>query len=269
MKLRTLAWSTFGSFFHNWLILILLMVCGAVVLLMLVPLMGMKAVTSAQNAAQMQTVVLSLVSSIMTFVSAFGSLVAAWAAADSVATEMTSGTILAVMARPVKRWEFLLGKYLGTMLLMSTFVVMMFGLSWLLAWIGGERIQSTPWVLLAYPLVRYAIWAAVAIALTTVLRPLLTVGIIFFLSLAAWRLGTADFDEIQRVALRNLARVAYWVLPSTNLLSESRFLEITHASLKQVGWLEHATTLAYGLDYALVCLLLAMWSFHYRSLKRD
>jgi hypothetical protein len=58
-------------------------------------------------------------------------------------------------------------------------------------------------------------------------------------------------------------------LPSTTLLSEDRFLSITQAALKQAGWLDHLITLAYGLDYALVFLLLAMWSFHYRSLKRD
>jgi len=53
------------------------------------------------------------------------------------------------------------------------------------------------------------------------------------------------------------------------LLSEERFLTITHAALKQATWLEHLTTLAYGLDYALVFLLLAIWSFRYRSLTHD
>ena len=64
-------------------------------------------------------------------------------------------------------------------------------------------------------------------------------------------------------------KLPVYVLPSTTLLSEDRFLSITEASLKQAGWAEHLTTIAYGLDYALVVLLLAMWSFHYRSLKRD
>ena len=268
MKIRTLARSTFGSFFHNWVVLILLIVCVIGLLLMMTSLLGIKAMTSAQNAAQMQTVVLSMVSGFMTLVSGFGSLLAAWAAADSLATEMTSGTILAVMARPVERWEFLVGKFLGVMLLMAAYVLMMFGLSWLLAWIGGERIQSTPWVLLVYPLVRYAIWAAVAMALATLLRPMVTMGIVVLLQIGAYWIGKSDL-EAERLAMRYLLYGLYWVLPSTNLLSESRFLEITHASLKQTGWLEHVTTLAYGLDYALVCLLLAMWSFHYRSLKRD
>ena len=72
----------------------------------------------------------------------FGSLLAAWSAADALSSEMRSGTILAVMARPVRRWEFLLGKYLGVQLLMLVFVVLMLGLNYLLAWIGGATIQT-------------------------------------------------------------------------------------------------------------------------------
>jgi hypothetical protein len=59
------------------------------------------------------------------------------------------------------------------------------------------------------------------------------------------------------------------VLPLTDLLSEQRFLAITKASLKPFPWTHHATALAYGLDYALVCLLLAMWVFQRRSIARD
>jgi ABC-type transport system involved in multi-copper enzyme maturation permease subunit len=268
MKIRTLAWSTFGSFLHNRLIVVLVIVCVGVVLLMLTPLLGAKAMASAQNATQIQAWVLNMVSTIMGFVSGFGSLLAAWAAADCVGTEMTSGTILAVMARPVRRWEFLVGKFFGVMLLMSAYVLMTFGLSYLLAWMGGERIQSTPWILLVYPLVRYAIYAAVAMALVTLIRPIVTMGIVALLALGAAMVSSPNLTP-HRVVLRQLVRGLYWILPSTNLLSESRFLEITHASLKQAGWLEHLTTIAYGLDYALVCLVLAMWSFHYRSLKRD
>jgi hypothetical protein len=33
--------------------------------------------------------------------------------------------------------------------------------------------------------------------------------------------------------------------------------------------MEHGTSLLYGLDYALVFLLLAMWSFRRRTLRRD
>ena len=268
MKIRALALETFRSFFHNWLILVLLIVLSLSVLLGMAPLLGARAMRSAQNAAQMQNMVLTVVARLMSFVSAFGSLLAAWAAADAVSSEMASGTILAVMARPVKRWEFLLGKFAGAMILMTIYVVMMLGLSFLLAGMGGERIHSSIWVLLVYPLLRYAIWAGVAIALVTLMRPIASVGIIVVFFLLIEMASSPDFANEYPKA-RDILNVFHWVLPSTDLLSESRFLEITHASLKQTGWLEHLTTISYGLDYALVCLLLAMWSFHYRSLKRD
>jgi ABC-type transport system involved in multi-copper enzyme maturation permease subunit len=171
------------------------------------------------------------------------------------------------MARPVRRWEFLLGKFLGVMLMMAVYVTVTFGLSYLLAWMGGERIQSTPWVLIVYPLVRYAVYAAIAMFLVTFMNPVVSFGIIAVISVLA---GMATPTAHASGMLRPWLRTPLWViLPSTTLLSEDRFLSITKAALKQAGWLDHLITLAYGLDYALVFLLLAMWSFHYRSLKRD
>jgi ABC-type transport system involved in multi-copper enzyme maturation permease subunit len=267
VKIWTIAANTLGRFLRDKLIILFCALFVCIVLLMMTPMLGMKAVARGDNAAQMQTMVLRVVSAIMYFVSGFGSMLAAWAAADSVATEMKSGTILAVIARPVRRWEFLLGKFCGVMLLMLIYVFLMFGLSYLLAWMGGERIQSHPWVLLVYPLVRYAIFASIAMLLVTVLHPVLSFAIVAIISVVA--LIVVPGQEVNNKFLAGLKNSLYIVLPSTTLLSEDRFLSITEASLKQTGWAEHLTTLAYGLDYALVVLLLAMWSFHYRSLKRD
>jgi hypothetical protein len=66
-----------------------------------------------------------------------------------------------------------------------------------------------------------------------------------------------------------LKPILYAVLPSTELLSEDRFLTITKESLQKVTWDVHAITLGYGLNYALVFFLLAVWSFQRRSLSRD
>jgi len=96
----------------------------------------------------------------------------------------------------------------------------------------------------------------------------MTLTLVALLALGATITASTNLDEHGAV-VRYLLHGIYWVLPSTNLLSETRFLEITKASLKPTGWLEHGITVAYGLDYAIVFLLVAMWSFHYRSLKRD
>jgi ABC-type transport system involved in multi-copper enzyme maturation permease subunit len=151
MKVRTIALSTFGSFLRNKVILLFCSLFACIVLLMLSPLLAYRAMTDASNAQQMQGYILNEVAGVMSLVSGFGSLLAAWAAADSVAGEMKSGTILAVMARPLRRWEFLAGKYLGVLLLMAVYVVAMLGVTFLLAWLGGQRFHTSLWTLLVYP----------------------------------------------------------------------------------------------------------------------
>jgi ABC-type transport system involved in multi-copper enzyme maturation permease subunit len=266
VKIRVLALNTFRSFLRDKLILLFLILFACVVLLMMAPLLGLKAVRGV-NAQAAQTMAFSLVASIMYVVSACGSLLAAWTGADSVAAEMKSGTILAVMARPVKRWEFLIGKYAGVMLLMAVYTVLMTGLVYLLLWLGGLGTSASPWELLVYPMVRYSIYAAIAMALVTVMHPVIAWAITMVIAVGASIVSPPA--EMWPHRLLWIRDALYAVLPSIGLLSESRFMSLTRSSLKPVGWLNHVTALAYGLDYALICLLLAMWSFHYRSLRRD
>ena len=139
MKIRAIAMNTFSGLLRNKIIILFCAGCVCILLLMMTGLLGMRAMSKAQNAERMQMLVLPMIASMMTLVSGFGSLLAAWSAADAVAGEMRTGTVLAVLARPVRRWEFLLGKCLGVQLMMFVFVLIMLGLNYLLAWIGGGR----------------------------------------------------------------------------------------------------------------------------------
>lgn len=267
MKIWAIAANTFGGFLRDRLLIVVCVVFACIVLLMMSPLLAFKAITTAANASQMHALVLSDVAQIMSFLSGAGSLLAALAAAHAVAAEMKSGTIQAVMARPLNRWQFLAGKFFSVMLLMLCYVVLMLGLSYLLSWMGGERIQSAPWLLIAYPLARYAIYAALAILLVTFMHTAFAFAIVVVIAVLATLLAPGGLVLSHVPAWIHTS--LYTLLPSTGLLSETRFLTITSASLRSVGWLDHLTTLAYGFDYAFVCLLLAMWSFHYRALRRD
>ena len=264
MKVRTIALSTFGSFLRNKVILLFCSLFVCVILLMMTPMLVYKSMTSASNAQQMQGYILNTVAGIMAMVSGFGSLLAAWAAADSVAGEMKSGTILAVMARPLRRWEFMAGKYLGVLLLMAVYVLAMLGVTIFLAWLGGQRFHTSLWTLLVYPMVRYAIWAAIAMFLVTLLHPVFVMGIVAVLATMVQVFGstTSSIPSWLRLPV-------HLFLPLTSVLSEQRFLTISRASLKPFPWTNHLTALVYGLDYALVCFLLAVFVFQYRSLSRD
>jgi ABC-type transport system involved in multi-copper enzyme maturation permease subunit len=267
MKIWAIAANTIRGFLHDKVLVVLCVIFACIVLLMMTPLLSFKAITTKANAEQMQGFILTLVGEIMSLVSGAGSLLAAWAAASAVGTEMKSGTIEAVMARPLKRWEFLAGKYLGVLLLMASYVLLMLGLTYLLGWMGGERIQAAPVVLVVYPITRYAIYAAIAMFFVTFVHPVLAFGAVFVIAVLA------ELVAPGRLAARGflgwIITPLYAVLPCTGLLSEGRFISLTRASLMRTTWSDHLTSLTYGLDYALVCLLLAMWSFHFRSLRRD
>ncbi len=263
----TLALSTLESFLHNRMIVLVLVLAVCVVLLMMFPLLSAREQMAALNQQNMASVVLEVISNVMSFVSGLGSVLAAWAAVDAVSSELRSGTVLAVMARPVKRWEFLLGKFLGVMLFMGCYVLMLVSVSYLLAWLGGVKIQAAPWVLFVYPMVRYSIYAALAVLLATAVHPVMGMAAILVLSILIGVVGPEAPAWYPKLAW--LKTGLYYLLPSTNLLTEHRFLSLRQASLKQTTWLEHATSLGYGLDITLIVLLLAMWAFHYRSLRQD
>jgi len=256
MKIRAIAISTFSTLVRNRVIILLFALFLCVLLLFMVPLAGMKGVG--------ESFALGFVSAIMSVLSGFGSLLAAWSAADAVAGEMKSGTILAVMARPVRRWEFLLGKYLGVQLLMVVYVAFMFGMSYLMAAIGGQTIHAAPWILIVYPLVRYAIYSALAMWLVTMMLPVVAFAIVLLTPVVASFAGPGD-----GLVPGWIRMPFYAVLPSFDLLSESDYLGMTQANLKPIPWTHHTTALAYGLDYALVLFLFAVWSFRRRPLTRD
>jgi ABC-type transport system involved in multi-copper enzyme maturation permease subunit len=253
MKVRILAWNTFGSLLRDKVIVVICAAFVCVVLFMMSPLLYARSMPGAGQ----QGMVVALVSLVTSMVSGFGSMLAAWSSASAVANEIKNGTILAVMARPVRRWEFLLGKFLGVQMLMAIYVVFMFALTLSLTAIGGGRLQSVLWPLLVYPMVRYALYGAISLLLVTRMHPVFAFAIVMLCGAFAGSAG---------ILPNRLREAVHYILPSFNLLSESRFLTISQAQLKSLPWTNHVTALVYGLDWAVVFFVLAAWSFRRRPL---
>jgi ABC-type transport system involved in multi-copper enzyme maturation permease subunit len=266
MKIRAIALNTFFTLVRDKLIILFCAGFLCLVLLMMSPMLMAKSKAGAMTPSQVEGMVVGMISLIIGIASGFGSLLAAWSAADAVGSEMKSGTILAVLARPVRRWEFLLGKYLGVQLLMSVYVVFLVFTTYLLGWIAGESMHPVVWALVVYPMVRYAIYSAIAMALVTAMHPVLAFGAVLVVSVLT---SVAAPSPTPNFLTEWLRTGLYAVLPSTGLFSETKFLAITSASLRPTPWSTHVTALVYGLDYALVCFLLAVWSFRRRGLTRE
>jgi len=263
MKIRAIAFNTFSSLVRNKVIILFCAMFACIVLFMLMPLMMAKSMAKSIGAGQSATMVLGMVSAVTMMVTGFGSLLAIWASADAVASEIRSGTVLAVMARPVRRWEFLLGKFLGVQMMMAIYVVAMLLLSYLLTWLGGERLGSSPVLLILYPMVRYAVYSALAILLVTVMHPVVAFVCGFVVAVLSSMVSPSAGHSVFPAAIR---LGLYVLLPSTGLLSEERFLALTQSPLKAAPFTDHLIALTYGLDYALVCFLLAAWVFRRRPL---
>jgi ABC-type transport system involved in multi-copper enzyme maturation permease subunit len=267
VKIRAIAANTFANLLRNKLILLICAGFVCILMLFMTPLLMLKSMASTMGAESAAQMAMSEVSVAMTLIGGFGSLLAAWAAADAASSEVKSGTILAVLARPVRRWEFLLGKYLGVMLLMAVYVAFRIGMSYLLASIGGQRLHGSPLPFIVYPLARYAVYAAIGMLLGVLMHPVLAFGAVLVIAELASMVAPSGGRPAWMPAW--IHDSLYLVLPSTHLLSEERFLQITQASIHSVPWSDHLTALTYGLDYAAACFLLAAWAFRGKSLTRE
>jgi ABC-type transport system involved in multi-copper enzyme maturation permease subunit len=266
VKIRAIAMNTFWSLLRNRLLLLFAAGFLCVLLLFLTPLLMVKQMEGTMGKESAQQLALGEVSIAMSLIGGFGSLLAAWTAADAAAGEVKSGTILAVLARPVRRWEYLLGKYLGVMLLMTIYVVFLIAMTYLLANIAGQSVRGSPLPFLVYPLVRYAIYSALGLLLGTLIHPVLAFGAVLVIAQLASMVAPGGRPSWMAEWIRD---PLYAVLPSTQLISETRFLQLDRAALDTTPWRDHLTTLVYGLDYALVCFLLACWMFRRKSLTRE
>ena len=145
----------------------------------------------------------------------FGTLMAVFIGITLVHKEVEKKTIYAVLAKPVPRWQFLVGKYFGLMLtlavvtgLMSVFYL---GLVW---WKGGELpLYLLPAILLTY--LELSIITAVAIAFSSFTTPMLaavfTVAV-YVVGHLSW--GFANLLEyVPTAAAQLVVTVLYYGLP--------------------------------------------------------
>jgi Cu-processing system permease protein len=197
-------------------------------------------------------------------ISLFGSLTAIFLGVFLLYTEVQRRTIHAIVSKPIERWEFVVGKYLG-MAVVLTILVALFGLAMcgMLTFQGvGVSGAVVKAVVLAWCEVLTV--AAIAIFFSSFSTPFLS-GIF---ALAMWALGRVTPDiqaAIERGSpwIRTTARIALEIVPDIHLFSPSgRMIEggqvSVHADFITWGYVGlsslHALGWIAGL-LALACLL--------------
>jgi Cu-processing system permease protein len=199
----------------------------------------------------------------------FGSLTAIFLGVFLLYTEVQRRTIHAIVSKPIERWEFVLGKYLG-MAVVLTILVALFALAMMgmLAWQHvGVSSAVVKALLLAWCEVLTV--AAIAIFFSSFSTPFLS-GIF---ALAMWVIGrvTPDIETAIKTGsawIRTVARVALEIVPDIHLFSPSgRTVDGQAVSVHAdfVSWGYVGLSWLHGLGWIAGLLAFACLLFHRRD----
>jgi Cu-processing system permease protein len=150
----------------------------------------------------------------------FGVLIAIFVGINLVYREISTKTVYTMLSKPVRRWEFLVGKYVGLLSLLAVEVAIMSAcFLGVLVWKGSDFSLGLVWAIgLIY--LELALVTAIAIFFSSFTSPYLA----GMFTVALWIIGhlLADlraFGNHSDVAgLKPLVEALYWTLPNLDRL---------------------------------------------------
>lgn len=197
------------------------------------------------------------------FLGLFGPVIAVLVGVNLLYDEVRRRTILVLLAKPVRRAEFVFGKYCGILLTLLVAVGVMAAA--LLVLLVASRVPlgvvHAQALLLAF--VEVTIVAAVALFFSAFSTPYLS-GLfafgVFVLGRLQWQL-VAFLPKLEPPALRSLVRGVAAILPELHLFDLTA--QVVHD--EPLGVASLLLTAGYGLTYAAMALVLAMVVFSRRD----
>ena len=150
----------------------------------------------------------------------FGVLIAIFVGINLVYREISTKTVYTMLSKPVRRWEFLVGKYLGLLSLLAVEVALMSAcFLGVLVWKGSEFSVGLVWAIgMIY--LELALVTAIAIFFSSFTTPYLA----GMFTVALWIVGhlLADLRSFGQhtdlAGLRPLLEALYWTLPNLDRL---------------------------------------------------
>jgi ABC-type transport system involved in multi-copper enzyme maturation permease subunit len=204
----------------------------------------------------------------LTAISVIGIFIAIFIGVGLVSKEMDKRTLYALLAKPLRRWEFLLGKFAGLLMTLTVntaaMAVGLYGALWV---VKHPLERADGYVLVAVYLILLKLGLIVALALmfscftTPFLAILFTAGI-YVAGVFAADLRAMKMVEMDAGALK-LLRVISYALP--NFENFNVMGAVAHARGVPASLVGNATL--YAVVYAAVVLMLAAVVFSKRNLK--
>ncbi len=207
-------------------------------------------------------------------ISIFGMLIAIFIGIGLVYKELEKRTVYALLAKPVHRYELILGKYVGLLItLLVNLAIMTVGLELALLYTGrlgfGAYLRVLPAVYLIF--LSLALITALALLFSTFSTPALSAIFTFFL----WVIGHFGSDLLgfgdltKSASIKWLCKVLYYVIPN---FSNFGILDSRHV-LQSAGYFQRIDPYAilgvtvYCVAYCAVILSLSIAIFMRRDFK--
>jgi len=210
---------------------------------------------------------LMLVNLGLSSISLFGVIIAIFVGIGLVSKEIEKKTLYTILSRPVRRWEFIAGKYLGLLLTLVVNAVLMtvgFYLALLVFTHGLHQADGMLLVAIYFIILQFMMMVAITLLFSTFSTPIFSA--IFAFSLFV--IGTfgndlRNFAAMSHGATRWLATAAAYIMPnfaSLNVISQVAHEQSVGAQLVLFNTL-------YALLYSVAVTAAAVLIFERRNLK--
>ena len=202
----------------------------------------------------------------LTAILVFGTFIAIFVGVGLVSKEIERKTVYAIFAKPVRRTEFIVGKFLGlcSTLFVNT-AIMAAGVSLALLYVGGTELLGPVWAATLLIFLELTITTAVAILFSSFSSPALS-ALLTFLVFIIGHLSASLRDlgkTMQSVIASGVLEGLYYLLPNLSLFSFR-----TEAAIGMVPTSSMILgSIGYALFYIIVVLSIASAVFARRNFK--
>ncbi len=198
-------------------------------------------------------------------ISIFGALIAIFVGIGLVYKEIDKRTIYTIVSKPVARWQFLLGKYLGLVLTLLVEVAAMSAIFFIIVWSELGSVPSLLFVAVGLTFLELMVVCAVAIFFSSFSTPILS----GMYTLGVYLIGHLTRDLYQfsfrynGTLLQKLMLVLYYFFPNLNNFNIRS--QAVHGLPVAPGYVAFAV--AYGILYIALLLVVSSFIFSRRDFK--
>lgn len=197
--------------------------------------------------------------------SIFGGFIAVFIGVGLVSKEIERRTLYSLLAKPIRRYEFVLGKYFGLVLTLLVNVAVMTAALYAVLLYMSHRVEPVLLKAIVLIMVELMVLTAVALFFSTFSTPILSAVFTFGLFITGH--FNQDLKHFENVVSAKpaiyLARVLYYLVP--NLMALDVKSEVVHAQPVPAGYIVSAA--GYGLLYVAFVLVAATVIFQERNFK--